>query len=177
MLSAPLLLLLAACHTQAYWAVRDGKRDTEICLARLEADPNYAILAPHMALNGGPASVSRQLDRSVPGRAEQAALRSWKAAFDECRHITVATLNVTTPGMVPALFATYRQNDEVIDALLRGRITWGAANRQREALADREWARLYGPREKRADTGPFLLNDPRVMNRFVPDSPAPPMRP
>ena len=171
LLIPPMLLALAACHTQAYWAARDGKRDTAICVARLETDPALAMIAPHMPLDGGPASAGQQLDRSVPTRTQRIALRAWKAAFDECRQITVETLNVTTPDQVPPLFATYRQSDAVIDSLLRGRVTWGAANRQRETLANGEWQRLYGPQARRADVGPILLNEPRVMNRFTPASP------
>ncbi len=137
-------LALAACQSGADTrAMNEDLLRGQACSARLEADPDNAGLAIHMPPGGAPATAWQREDRARPRAAERAALRRWKIGLDRCRDITVAAVGRFAPDSMLGLRKIYARSDEVIEALARGRLTWGTANRRRDALAQTAWRRIW----------------------------------
>ena len=129
------LLGLAACQG-APDAVATGQQQSRECAERMERDPRYAALAPHLPLGGGAASAAQRADRGIPGAAQRAALRAWKEDLGLCRRPTLAAVGVFAPNAVPALRRNFARSDAVLDKLVLGRSTWAAANRARDAIGE-----------------------------------------
>lgn len=127
------LLGLAACQGDPD-VVAQGQRQSQDCAERMERNPRYAALAPHMPLGGGAASAAQRADPGIPGGAQRVALREWKAELGLCRQPTLAAAGVFAPDALPALRKNFTRSDAIIDKLILGRSPWAAANRARDAI-------------------------------------------
>ena len=131
-----LLVGLAACETPPEADAADrASHYSETCVALMEQEPGHAILARHMPLGGQPATVAQRVDRARPLPAERIALRKWKADLVGCRQPSLQAAGVFVPELGVRLRRNYLLSDEVIDALIAGRTTWGDANQRRDAIA------------------------------------------
>ena len=154
-ITLPMLLGLAACQSMGRpdAGMADARSRSTVCAALLESKPAYAGIAYHMPIGGKQAAIGQRSDRAFPEAAQRSALRSWKAEFDLCRQPTIEAAAATVPDGIWLLRRNYLISDRVIDDLIRGRITWGEANRKRDAIAIASWHALWPESEEERREG------------------------
>jgi hypothetical protein len=121
-----------------------GHDESGRCLTIIAQDPRYAPIAAHTPLGDAPASEYQLWDSGRPAPALRPVVAAWRSDLWRCRAVTLATAADAAPDATLPLRQSYLASDDVLGALAAGRITWGEANRQRDAIAASNGAMFEG---------------------------------
>jgi hypothetical protein len=122
-------------QNEATRALSVGNSEGAACATRIDANPQYRSIAPYMPLGGGPATDIQLDDTALFEPSLAPVVAAWRSDLVRCRLSTIATAQVAAPTSVQVLLAGYESSDAVLDAFVSGRMTWGEANQQRDAIA------------------------------------------
>jgi hypothetical protein len=115
-----------------------AKQKTTECVQRLYDNPEYSILLPHMPLVLGGAgkepSLNQLTDNNIPTQKEIRAIVALHNELTSCRTELINELMKINPRLVPIVLQGYASSDNVMVDLIRGKITYGEANKRRVAL-------------------------------------------
>ncbi len=142
------LSVLVGCsdhyEAQAVRAVAEGQQESATCAAFLRIDPRFKPIAAHMPLDGGPATPIQLADSGTPPKAMTALIAAWQKELVRCRQPTQIAIGVAAPDAVPVIALGYDTSDAVLAALAHGTMTWGEANRNRDAVVAANTPYLQG---------------------------------
>jgi len=125
-------LSLAGCATQAQMqaqAISDNSTSAisafQACTDAIIASPDFDPIRARTPLDARKATLEQLTQTNKITKAERTAVFKSYDKVLACRQTLLAQLQVTTPTITPSLAAAYAKNDEILIALLDGKISWG----------------------------------------------------
>ncbi len=136
------LLLLTSCATAAQMRAASIQRNglaanarAMVCIETVMDNPNFQSLAVHMpvGLKTDP-TMTQLIDNGVPSDNEAATLIKYHDALEPCRQRLVKDYMEIAPSIASILISEYEKGDLITADLIQHKITWGEANKKRQAL-------------------------------------------
>ena len=116
------------------------------CLAPIRDNPAYRALYRRLAIEPTippPEPTPAQMaDAGRVERADVAVMVAMHAELSICRGPLIESIAAISPGLAETAVDIWLRGDRMVLALMRGRITWGAANRDIGALQAEYYRRL-----------------------------------
>lgn len=107
----------------------------KVCLENVFDEPEFQSLAAHMPmdLKGNP-SMEQLIDSGVPNDEDTKKLIKLHDEIEPCRQQLVKDYMGIAPSIASILIEGYEKGDLITANLVQHKITWGEANKKRQAL-------------------------------------------
>ncbi|MDA8169405.1 MAG: hypothetical protein M0Z59_06870 [Nitrospiraceae bacterium] len=136
------LFLLSSCATAAQMRAASIRQNAQAamvraksCLENVMDEPGFQSLAAHMPMDlKGIPTMEQLIDNGVPNDEDTKKLIKLHDEIEPCRQQLVKDYMRIAPSIASILIDEYEKSDLITADLVQHKITWGEANKQRQAL-------------------------------------------
>ncbi|MDA8169517.1 MAG: hypothetical protein M0Z59_07450 [Nitrospiraceae bacterium] len=136
------LLLLSSCATAAQMRAASMRQNGQAAIARakfcidnVSSNPDFQSLSVHMPIVfGGVPTMAQLTDNGMPGDEDTQKLIKFHDALQPCRQQLIKDYMEIAPTIASIFISEAEKGDLITADLVQHKITWGEANKERQAL-------------------------------------------